>query len=395
MTDSVQGTGIHEFLAARGGPFYELQHRLKLLHHNALNVGRRTLIFVALAWGVPFILTLPGSFSLAQNQNSFLSDPAVWAKFIIGIAAFIFAEQQVERGLRLKLTQFLRAPLIAPAAVPAAAKAVNTALKRRDSHIGEIICLILAAIAAVGSFLNFHTISESSWAVTHLPEGNAITLAGWWCVLVSLPLFVFLFTRGIWRHFVWAQLLRKIASLDLRLVATHPDGKAGLAFLADYPNAYVFFVFGISSAVAAALAKHVLQTGVDAKTFSMIMAGWLVIVMALFAYPLSAFSKPLARLKEQGLLMLGAQATRYQRQVERKTAGQNLVANDPAEAQQQVDVEDPSKLFEATRKLSTMLISRKAVVPVAAAALLPFAAAGATQLPYKEVFSVLKKLLLL
>jgi hypothetical protein len=35
------------------------------------------------------------------------------------------------------------------------------------------------------------------------------------------------------------------------------------------------------------------------------------------------------------------------------------------------------------------------VVPVAAAALIPFAVAGATTLPYKEVFSVMKKLLLL
>ncbi|MFZ1428704.1 MAG: hypothetical protein WAS21_18270 [Geminicoccaceae bacterium] len=50
-----------EFLIAHGGPFYELQARLGLLHQDALNAGRRALIAVALAWGVPlfwFLLLL-------------------------------------------------------------------------------------------------------------------------------------------------------------------------------------------------------------------------------------------------------------------------------------------------------------------------------------------------
>jgi hypothetical protein len=42
-----------------------------------------------------------------------------------------------------------------------------------------------------------------------------------------------------------------------------------------------------------------------------------------------------------------------------------------------------------------MLVNRKTLLPVAAAALIPFAIAGASKLPYKEVFSVLKKLLLI
>ena len=54
-----------------------------------------------------------------------------------------------------------------------------------------------------------------------------------------------------------------------------------------------------------------------------------------------------------------------------------------------------AKQFEATRKMSTLLIDRSALVPVGAAALLPLVAAGATQMPYKELLGILKKLLLL
>ncbi|MEI2297003.1 hypothetical protein [Ensifer sp. MJa1] len=384
---------IADFLASHGGPFYELQSRLKLLHANALQSGKRAVLFVALAWGMPFLLGLPGSLSLDPSQGAYLTDPGPWAKFFIAIAAFVLAEQQVERGLRIKLGQFARAPLIAPTSMPAAAEAVSDALRRRDSPLAELVCLAMAAFAALLSFLNFHTSDVSFWAVRHTADGNTITAAGWWSICVSLPLFVFLFLRGVWRHVVWAQLLRRIARLELRLVAAHPDGKGGLGFLSQYPNAYAFFVFGMSAAIAAAVMKHLLQESLSMTTFTMIMSGWLAIVIAFFAYPLSAFSQPLARLKEAGLLMLGVQATRFHRAAERKVLGRNVLADPTPEPND--EIADPSKLFDTTNKLSSMLISRAAVVPVAAAALIPFAVAGATRLPYKEVFSVLKKLLLL
>ena len=40
-------------------------------------------------------------------------------------------------------------------------------------------------------------------------------------------------------------------------------------------------------------------------------------------------------------------------------------------------------------------MSRSAVAPLAFAALVPFAIAGATKLPYKEVLTIIKKLLVL
>lgn len=354
------------------------------------------MLFVGLAWCVPLLLGLPRSFLAADTPGSYLGDLGVWARFVVAIGAFVLAEQQVERGLRIKLGQFLKAPLIAPGSVASFAQAVTTALARRDSRVAEAVCLALAIVAALVAFANTHAATVSSWAVEVLPDGNRLTLTAWWMVFVSQPLFVFLLLRGLWRHFVWAQLLRRIARLELRLVATHPDGNGGLAFLASYPNAYVLFIFGVSAAIGAAVAKHLLQETLTTTIFSMIATGWLVVVLALFAYPLSAFSKPLAELKERSLLMLGTQATRYQRLSERKILGTNVAAASADEVQQQADdIADPTKQFETTRKLSAMLLSRSAIVPVAAAALLPIAAAGATILPYKEVFSVLKKLLLL
>lgn len=93
--------------------------------------------------------------------------------------------------------------------------------------------------------------------------------------------------------------------------------------------------------------------------------------------------------------ILGAQATRYHRAAERALIGRNVVADDASEADPDRTVADPSAQFGASRKLSVFLMSRSAVAPLAAAVLVPFAIAGATKLPYKEVFTLVKKLLVL
>lgn len=378
------------FLASHGGPFYELQARLRLLHEQSLRVRSRAVIFVAIAWGVPFLLGLPASLSL--QSGSYLTDLSVWTRFFLAIAAFILAEEQVEQGLRNRLEQFVRAPLLTPESLPTAAAAVSAALKHRDSPLAEMIAFLLAAGAAVSSFLLMKSADVSSWAVVQSATANELTASGWWSVWVSLPICYFLMFRGLWRHYVWARLLRRIARLDLRLVATHPDGKGGLGFLAEYPNAYMFFVFGMSSLVAAALGKNFIHGTVSIAVFGTVMGGWLTIVIVLFALALSAFSPPLAKLKQRTLLGLAAEATRYHRSVERKQLGRNIVA----QGEDEIDdgLTDPTKLFETARKLSSVLVSRAAIVPVAAAALVPFAVTGVAWLPLKEVVDLMKKLLL-
>ncbi|RWF46498.1 MAG: hypothetical protein EOS46_17290 [Mesorhizobium sp.] len=395
MTESRPAGGISlDFLAFHGGPFFELQQRLNLLHDRSLKTGRRVLLFVSLAWGAPLLLTLSTLFSDDPTVWRYLTDPGPWARFLIAIAAFVAAEQYVETGLRRTLAQFARASLIAPESVGDATIALTYALRQRDSKWAELVCLALAAISALIAYATFGETTTSTWAATVIADSYKLTAAGWWCVLVSIPLFVFLFFRGVWRHLVWAKLLRTVAQLNLRLVATHPDGNGGLSFLAAYPNAYVLFVFGVSCGVAAAVAKHLTLGGLSATTLTVIMACWLALVIGFFAYPLSAFSKPLLTLKDKTLLALAAHATAQQRAAERKMIGSNIVAPDLQEAEQAVDLIDVTKQYELTRKLSSMLVNRKTLLPVAAAALIPFAVAGATKLPYKEVFSVLKKLLL-
>jgi hypothetical protein len=393
--DEDEASRIGEYLASHGGPFFELQRRLGVLREDALLAGRRAAMFVALAWGVPFILSLIAGRAFGPaDTHPFLLDFGAWARFFIAVGLFVLAEQQVEYGLQGKLGQLVRAPILAPASFEAAASAVVRALRLRDSTAAEIVCLGLAIGGTLARLDILMTADSSTWAVQVADNGARVTLAGWWSVICSAPLFYFLLFRGLWRYIVWAMLLWRIASLELRLVATHPDGKGGLAFLAEYPNAYSMFVFGMSAGMAITVVRHVSEANISSVTFGYIITGWLAIVFAFFAFPLLAFSKPLSELKGKSAQVLGAQATRFHRAAERALIGRNLAADDAAETAAPPAL-DTSAQYAASRKLSIFLMSRSAVAPLAGAALVPFAIAGATKLPYKEVFALVKKLLVL
>jgi len=386
---------IADYFAYHGGPFYELQRRMGLLRKDALNARRRALVYIAIAWLVPLILALPEGLRLTPFGQTYLTDVGVWGRFVLAIGAVVLAEEQVEERLRVKLRHFATAPLLAPESMPTAAAAVSEALRLRNSRLAELACLLIAYALSLWALRHELKGISVSWATTVSEAGMHITLADWWALLISLPFFWFLVLRGFWRHYVWSRLLRKIAGLELRLVANHPDGKGGLAFLADYPNAYRTFMFGLSCALAATFAQHLTTETLSMKTLTTIMGAWLAIVLGFFAYPLSAFRAPLRRLREATMLATAAQATRRLRQDERKTLSRNIAADGAAEPGADEEIPDPGKLYEGARKLSPGLLSRGAVLPLAAMALLPFAIVALTQIPFDDVLSLFKKLLLL
>jgi hypothetical protein len=387
---------LDEFLIARGGPFHTLQNQLGLLREESLWAGRRAAIFVGLAWGVPLLLALlDGQAWGPMTERPYLLDLGAWSRFFVATGVFLLTERYVELRLRWFLQEFGRAPILAPASFEHAATAVTQCLKYRDARLAEMICLLLAVVGALLSLASVMGSETSWWAYRKTEIGGGLTPAGWWAFLVSLPIFWFLLFRGLWRHFVWSLLLRKFARLKLRLTVAHPDGNGGLAFIGRYPNAYAIFMFGVSAVVASAVANHFLNDSLTVTAYGYIMAAWLAIVLALFAYPLSAFTRPLAELKAQTQRVAGAQATRFHRMAERKTFGSNIVNDDAEEVAANQDVADSSKQFDLARKLKVYLVKRDALIPLAAATLLPLVAAGATKLPYKEIFSVAKKLLLL
>lgn len=392
MTDD---RGSPPFLIARGGPFYDAQVQAKLIGRRGLNPALRSVVFIALSWGVPLLMTiLAGTAIGAVADRPFLLDPGPWARFCLAVGLLTVAETQIENHLREGVRHLFEGPLLPSESLAAAKAAVAKALRRRNSSLADLICFLLAIVS---SFMLYHNMQGQplpSWAAAVGPDGPRPSIAAWWTIVFSNTLFWFLVARAVWRHIIWSLLLANLSKLETRLVATHPDGHAGLGFVGQYPNAYVLFTVAVSCVIAASVTHQVLHGTFTVTAITQVMGFWLVVIFAYFGIPLAGFMGVLADFKKQALRAASERGTFYQRQVERKTFGKNLVA-DEGKAAAEDELGDPAKFYDAAKKLSPMLVTRTTLVPVSAAALLPFVAVGITQLPIKELTPVLKRLLLL
>lgn len=379
------------FLISRGGPFFALQEQLGLLSQSALNSRPRAAIAVALAAGAPLLLSflLPG----ADGAGAMLLDPAFHARNVIAIAVCFLMERTVETRLREMLGRFARTDILLPSARPKMAAAVAEALRLRNNALAEAVCLALASVVAAVSAQWRLSAGEPGWAVLSAPEGVALSPAGWWVAAVSTPLLWFLILRWMWRYAVWAWLLTRIAKLEMRLVATHPDRAGGIAFLGRYPNAFAMFAFALAAIVAASAWNRLAGTEVMAAAYGQVLATWLALVLAVFVLPLAAFARPLSHLREETLVLCSRQETRRERVAERRTLSAHAVFPEEAAAPGEAEPSDTKAFREAAQKLKTVPFSRPALLPLAAAALAPLLLVGAALFKTAELLKISKSLL--
>lgn len=381
-----------DFLIGRGAPFFDLQRQMRLLSRRQLNSGRRAVLCISLTAVAPLVLGL--LFGGAQGVQRMLFSPEFMTRFVLFVAICFLMERSVEVRLQGFLRRFEDSGLLDENERAHGASAVSRAIALRNSWLAEAVCVLLAVLPSVLIVLMQPTETEIGLLSRLRENGQSITAAGWWIIVVSNPVYWFLVYRWFWRIIVWCVLLYWISRLDLRLVATHPDGVGGIAFIGAYPNSFAPLVFGLSSVVAAGLFSQLATEGLDVSAYGRDMTAWLVIVLSIFTLPLLSFRGPLGRLKEQTLREADILGTRFHRAAERKLFARNLAA-DSSEEPSATDTPDPAAFRKAASALRTVPFSRAALVPLSVAALVPLLAAGATQLPFGDLLRAAKGLILL
>jgi len=224
-----------------------------------------------------------------------------------------------------------------------------------------------------------------------------LTFAGWWTLLIALPLFWFLLGRWLWRFVTWGLLLRDVARCDLRLVATHADRCGGLAFIGQYPNTYLMFVFALSTVVAATVLKNVVYSGAALMSFKFALIGLIAFLAVAFVVPLAAFTPVLMALKKSGLRRYSVLVTHHNLAFEAKWID-NL---DRSAEEQPLGSPDVSSLadlaasYDMIKNIRPLPVTKETIMPLLLAALIPFIGVALTQVPLKQILGEVKGLLLL
>ncbi len=258
------------------------------------------------AWLPLELLTLVHAHALHAAGTGTLHDQlAMMVRNFVCIPLFIMAEGLTVPRLWLVVDGFVMAGVIGDRERFDAA--VRRARRGMDAKAAWFVAALLAYLSAGAIAWYVHDGPLPPW---HQPYGSIpiFSPAGWWHVLVSLPLLLTLAFRWLWRIITWDMLLWRIAHSKLQLVASHPDGSAGIGFLGESIRAFTLVAMGLSALAAGRSAQLVSRGAALPVPEIYFNASFLIAIAVLFVGPLYVFTPRLILVGRRGALRYGALA---------------------------------------------------------------------------------------
>lgn len=348
-----------------GGPLHRLGRRVGLIRGgNPVALG---LALGAFLWTV--LVALAWSEGIA-GQVFALEAIGGHVRLLIVIPLFFFCERWWDPRAGEFVREAVRSGLVPESSVPALESEVRRTSRWKDSWLGDAICLLAAVLLSwlAAPWLQGH---GTTAAFDPGRAAEQMTLAGGWYWLVCLPLFRFLILRWLWRLGLWSCFLWRLSRLELALVPTHPDRMGGLSILEVVHTAFAPLAVAISAVQSAAFAEEI---SAGTMTWAAVYPAFALILTldaVLFLGPLFLFSPKLIASRVQGLSRYMELAARYVSAFDRKWLradgdGEPLLGTPDLQS-----LADLSASVGIVRDMRTVPASRRLLLVIAAAALLP------------------------
>lgn len=303
---------LSQFSLFEGDLVNRLFSKIKVGGRHPTDLLLRMVIILGITW-VPmallsFLTPVPAS---AKDADKFFYDFAAYAQFFVGIPLFIIAERIVSENVLNAARDFYGSGVVRDADKPVLEDAERTVALMRWRLKPELICIGIAyyfSFMAIGVEMFSHDAGMVTWHSDPIKgDGiltNWMTPAGWYALLIALPIQSYWWLRWVWKITIWYWYLNQVSKLQLVLVASHPDHTGGIAFLSEVQSkfAIIILAFAISSIVATVGYKLGVENApADMPAVWGMVAGFIVVAPTLFLSPLLLFTKQLHRTKERAL----------------------------------------------------------------------------------------------
>lgn len=308
---------VPEFSLVLGGPLFQLLRKSRLEGDALELLHRRVVVSILLTWFPLLLLSAIGTRVGSAAQISFLRDIEVQTRFLAALPILIGAELIVHSRIRAVVRRFVEYRIVLPQDMGHFRRAIESAAKIRDSIYVELA--LIAAVYTLGLWLwnSRNNLGIATWYA--LPGGRwKLTLAGYWYVFVSIPLFQFILLRWYMRLFIWFRFLWQVNRIELNLMPTHPDRCGGLSFVGKSSYAYGPILFAQGAILAGIVADRVLYRGESLQSFKFQIVGFIVFFVVAILGPLLMFAPRLARARRKGLADYGLLAQRYVERFDQK-----------------------------------------------------------------------------
>jgi hypothetical protein len=323
----------------------------------------------------------------------FLLDAEVYARFVLALPLLIIAEMVIHERMRSVVRQFLERDLIPDKARQRFDAAIASAFRFRNSVLAEVFLIAVVYGFGVLIWRGHLALDVSSWAFTFADGEIRPTLAGWWFRCASLPLLQFLLLRWYYRIFIWSRFLWQVSRLDLKLVATHPDGSAGLGFLAQISYAFSPLLVAQGALVAGVIADRIFYAGATLPQFKAEIVALGVVALLIVVGPLLVFAPRLGRLKRAALRDYGAFAQRYVREFDQKWVRGGAGGESPLGSGDIQSLADLENSFEVIRQMRNVPFTIRALLRLAMVTLAPVAPLALTMISAEELLQRLVKVI--
>jgi len=283
----------------RGGIFYSLQRRLRLINENDTRVVIRAVIFAVVTWIPLLVLAVLEHASLVNETSRLLvADIPLYVRFLLVMPILIIAENVIDDRYVLVTSYFLNSGILPNDKREQYMEMLGSTCQRATSVMVEVVLIGVAVMLAVTAAYTNPFNNAPAWART---SDGGFSLAGAWYFFLSFPLFLFLLLRWGWRFIIWCSMLVKLSKLKLQLVPTHPDRTGGLGILAASFPAFSPILFALSSLLAANWAMRIIHENLNVREFEKPFIAYFAIALAVPTVPLLIFCGRLIRLKLRGL----------------------------------------------------------------------------------------------
>jgi hypothetical protein len=300
-----------EFSLVQGGPLFRFCRRTHLAGDALELVHRQAMIFTLIAWLPLFLLSLlEGHAFEGTVKVPFLHDIVANVRFLVALPVLIFAELGVHRRISPMIRRFTQRQIIAMGDLPKFATAVKSAQRLRDLVFVE--AALLVSVYTIGLWVWRSEIALGGRTWYALPDAVHLnlTLAGYWYVFVSIPIFQFLLVRWYLRLAIWFRFLWQISRLPLHLSAAHPDRAGGIGFLGAGSFAFAPILFAEGVLLSGWIADRVLIDGRPLLSFKMQAIGTTAVLVLVMLGPLVMFTPQLAAAFRKSSAEYGVLASR-------------------------------------------------------------------------------------
>ena len=363
----------HYYNLSEDYPFYH-----KLTQNRWLNTqAKLAALGLCIAWVPLVILSALDGKLYSGVEMPFIKDITIQTRLLIALPLLILIKENIDEKLSIVIRYICNTLLFPEDRDHFIATHLHTAKRQNNSVLTNIIIfLIIISMTTLLVMSGTYAALESgitSW-MTNLSEGdNSLSLAGYWCIFISIPLFQFFGLRWMWQYIVWVFLLYKFSTAKLKLLPTHADNSAGLGIVLLAQQAFNLLFVAIAIIISGELMTNLLEDpgsfDVIKKELVFFIAASLFIVTA----PLFFFVKNLTQVKTEGLIKLSEVSATLSSKFEGE-----WINTTPLEDKLDEDGVEPSiicdynALYASLQELKIFPMSLKDLIPMSVMLFAPF-----------------------